>query len=288
MGVGQVQTNSDPKEVNQRRLDAGGPMGFILAVHQTLARLDRQYYFAGAVPRWLQARESDNEREEESFNFEEEYTRFLENPVNDRDLKRTKHCVIHRWRKYPAKIRYTGTTDSPTGARRQKTPRETIDHDRPLPDEQDSDEEVQERTDVQAALRPYNDKPPLWDSKDQVPDLIRDHVDADTKMVVTPWDYDVFVDFTLIAANMHLLAEMERDFMNILKTFHERWATGASNISGWFYSSVPGASPDIKGDIRADFPKRTITWRLKQTEAYAFPIKQLREIQMEIYGSEQM
>lgn len=286
MANAQVVSNTDPDASDRRRLESGGPLGFIMAVHQTLRMLDRPYYFAGAVPPFLQARESDDEQED--VDFSEEYARFLEEPVKERSLRETEHCVIHQWRQYPAKIRYAGTTDSPTGARRQKTPKEKINHDRPLPNEQDTDDDVADRTQRTGAFAEKYGRPPLWDSKEQVPDLISDYVDADTAMVVTPWEFDVFVDFTLIAANMHLLAQMEQDFMNILKTFHERWATGASNISGWFYQSVPGSSPDIQGEIRSDYPTRTITWRLKQSQAWAFPIKKLREIQLEIYGTEFM
>lgn len=272
-------TNSNPDEIEPNRLEAGGPLGFIMAVHQTLRWLGRPYYYAGAVPHFLESNESDSQQED--VDFSEEYARFLENPIRQRDQRETEHCVIHCWRKYPAKIRFAGTTDSPSGPRRQKTPKTKKHHTRPLPTEDDTDEDVSERTKVVDA-----ESAPLWESEDQIPDLIRDLVDSDTKMVVTPWEYDVFVDFTLIAANMSLLTQMERDFMNILKVFHERWATGASNLSGWFYQSVPGPSPDIQGDIRGDYPTRTITWRLKQTEAYAFPIAQLREIQMEIYDEQ--
>lgn len=104
-------------------------------------------------------------------------------------------------------------------------------------------------------------------------------------MYVTPWVYDVFVDFVLCAENMYMLQQMETDVMHILRTFHDRSSIGASNLAGWFYQSVPGSPPDIQ-DMRDDYPARTITWRLQQTEAYAFPIDELNDVRLELYGTQ--
>lgn len=266
-----VAENTHPGET-ARRLHAGGPLGFILSVYETLRRLDRPYYYSAAVPRWLQASESEGERKE-SKDFASVYNEFEDRELGRRDFRTTRHCIIHRFRKYPAKLRFAGTSDTPNGARRQKRPKETYEHQRPLPASNPHHTK---------AFEAHHTRPPLWDSEDQVPDLIREYVDKDTVMSVVPWEYDVFVDFTFVAANMYLLHQMEEDLMSILVHFHERWATGGSNLSGYFVSSLPGSSPDL--ELRSDYPARTITWRLKQTQAYAFPSTVLEEIHMDMYN----
>lgn len=293
MGSGPVTSDTAPPpnqevaastgEVN-RRLEAGGPLGFIMAVHETLEQFDRPYFYSASVPPWLLSRESDGESEQDPSDFQQEYADFEEGGVPKRDLKTVPHCVIHQWRKYPAKRRFSGTNDSPTGARRQKKPDQIIYHDRPLPSDPDQ-EDVQERSEtVSNTFAREDPKAPLWDSKEQVPDLIRDHVDEGTQMYVTPWVYDVFVDFVLVAENLYLLEQMETDIEMILRTFHDRSTVGASNLAGWFYQSVPGSPPEVSDQMRGDYPARTITWRLQQTEAYAFPIAELNQIRVELYG----
>lgn len=284
MGTAPVLSDTDPNGENRRRLESGGPLGFIMAVHETLREYDRPYYYSSAVPDWLEAKASDSQAE--SRNFKEEYQQFRDQDQRRRDLTEVPHCIIHQWRKYPAKTRFAGTTDSPRGARRQKTPRDKINHERPLPEppEDRPDESEEPKMYRQAYGRESEDRPPLWDSKEQVPDLIRDNVDPDTTMYVTPWSYDVFVDFVMIAGNQYLLQQMERDFMTVLHTFHQRWATGASNLSGWFYRSISGAAPDFEQEIPDTYPVRTITWRLKQTENYAFPVRDVNEVRLDLYG----
>lgn len=294
MGVGQVKGDTSPpegkpgvssNEVN-RRLEAGGPLGFIMAVHQTLERFDRPYYYTAAVPHWLSAKKSDEESKEDPSTFQEDYAEFEQGQSPKRDIKSVPHCIIHQYRKYPAKRRFSGTSDSPGGSRRQKTPDRVIYHDRPIPSDPEIEEDPDERSSHQKAFSRDGKKPPLWDSKEQVPDLIREHVDEDTQMYVTPWVYDVFVDFVMVAGNRYVLHQMETDLMAILRTFHDRSAVGASNLAGWFHQSVRGAPPNIDSGLRDDYPARTITWRLQQTEANAFPIAELNDIRLELHGEE--
>lgn len=292
MGVGQVQGNTAPppgepgvsSDAVNRRLSAGGPMGFVMSVHQTLEEFDRPYYYAGAVPEWISAKESDVQSPDEAF--EEDYSKFEEGSMGaKRDINNTPHCIIHQYRKYPAKRRFSGTSDSPGGTRRQKTPDQTIYHDRPVPSNPDVPEDPDERSEKRRALNQHK-KPPLWDSKEQIPDLIREYVDEDTTMYVTPWVYDVFVDFVLVADNQYLLQQMETDLMLVLRTFHDRSAVGASNLAGWFYQAVSGAPPEIGSDIPDHIPTRTLTWRLQQTEANAFPVAELNDIRVRLHGDQ--
>lgn len=281
MGSTNVITDTDPEKT--RRLHSGGPAGFVLSLKQTLERLDRPYLFAGSVPHFLMARSSDSEQD---VAFSDRYED-LKDRSPRRDLTAVDHAIIHQSRKYPADTGSGTPSDSPRGAGKQKTPMDSWTHSRPVPSEEPSDGESQEGE--SEGVRPAVDgdaheRPPLWDSMEQVPDLIRDHVEPDTLMYVTVWEYDVFVDLALVAANQHLLTDMRRDLLTILQTFHHRWATGASNLSGWMHQMVDGAPSEIEDDLRGDFPRSTITWRLEQTEAYAFPLRELETIEMNVHG----
>jgi hypothetical protein len=286
MGTSKVLSDTNPNGPNRRRLEAGGPLGFIMAVYETLREYDRPYYYSSAIPDWLEAKASGARSQPQDFS--KAYENFQDRDQKRRDLTEVPHCIIHQWRKYPAKTRFAGTSDSPRGTRRQKTPRDKINHERPLPNppEERPDEANEPEMYRKAFGRDSEDRPPLWDSKEQVPDLIRDEVDPDSTMYVTPWDYDVFVDFILVAGNQYLIQQMERDFMTVLHTFHQRWATGSSNLSGWFYQSVSGATSDFDQDIPDRYPVRTITWRLKQTENYAFPVRDVNDVRLDLYGDQ--
>lgn len=275
-----VQSNTDPREL-QRRLQASGPMGFIISVYETLKKYKRPYYYTGGVPEWLHAN-LDNTSTElftqaygKSFSVEEAPKGFVDTP----------HAIIHQYRMYPSNVRYAGTTDAPTGARRQKTPSNSVYHDRPLPGSSLQRDIFVEYDNVipnaVRALRDTGEQPPLWDSKEQVPDIIRDYVEEDSICYVWSWKYDVFVDFTLVAANMFLLEQMHNDLLLILRTFHDRAHSGASNLTGWFYGSVSGAPTEVSNHLRGDYPVRTITWRLQQTVANAFPIAELEDIALQ-------
>lgn len=293
MGAGSVVANANPKEVTRHQIEAGGPHGFVHAVYDTLRDLGRPYYYAGKVPEWLGSTKTDFE--EDAFEFAEEYTRFREANTKERSFREVPHCIIHQWRRYPARMRHAGTSDSPGGSRRQKAPNQQVFHDRPLPSgaEDIAAEEKRNKQLGKAKKRSIHSRPamrggfktpPLWENKEQIPDLIRDLVDEDTKMVVTPWAYDVFVDFVIVAGTIRLVNQIERDLYTILRTFHHAWTTGATNIAGFDHGSVPGAPSTIHGEIPDHMPTRTITWRLKQTEADAFPAKQLQSIRMKLYG----
>lgn len=279
MGDGPVISNTDTGEKGRRRLESAGPYGFIKAVHQTLNRLGRPYYYAASVPKWFGA-EADAAPPEDpnpellGEEVERAQSRSWPDP--------TKQMIIHTFRRYPAKRRYAGTTDSPSGSRRQKTPNQVDYHDRPLPFPSKDDDEHD--TDLRPATQETRVGPPLWDSIDQVPDMIRDDVDEDTTCYVTTWNFDVFVDFMLVAPNMHDLQQMETDVELILRTFHSRFESGASNLTGWFYEAKDQAPTGIDDDRLDDCPTRTITWRLKQTVGYAFPVNILNEIHADIHG----
>lgn len=269
-----VETTTEPE--TRRRMQAGGPMAFILALKQTLERLNRPYLFSGAVPYELQAAAADAQNT--SAGFEERYEEMRDQSPR-RDLRQVPHAIIHQYRQYPAKTGEGTPSDSPAGAGRQKKPLTSFYHDRPLPNSPREDD-----AQLRPAVGESGDKPPLWDSMEQVPDMIRPHIEPETMMYVTMWDFEVYVDLALVAANVHLLTDMKRDVLTILKTFHERWATGASNLSGWFYQLVSGAPPEIDDDLRGDYPAATLTWRLQQTQAYAFPIRELTKIEYSVHG----
>lgn len=287
---GSVVANTNINEIDRHEIEAGGPLGFVNAVYDTLRALGRPYYYAASVPHWLESTKTDYE--EEAFDFSEEYSRFQKDNTEERSFREVPHCIIHQWRRYPARMRFAGTSDSPGGARRQKKPNQQHFHRRPFPssseDGRNREKELRKRKKdsvfKRRAMRGGFKTPPLWRSKEQIPDLIRHLVEEDTQMVVTPWEYDVFVDFVIIAANKRLVYQIERDLYMILRTFHHAWTTGDSNIAGFDHGSVPGAPNSVHGEIPEHMPTQTITWRLKQTEADAFPMKELQEIRMRLYG----
>ena len=278
-----ASANTNPDEL-RRRLQASGPIGFILSVYETLKKLGRPYYYAGAVPDWLLS----NKNEAANDAFQAAYREHYNVAEVEKSFQAVPHVIVHQYRMYPANVRTSGTTDSPAGARRQKTPNNIFIHNRPLPGSSLLPDAAYEYDGQDPRLVPaFSDTgqtPPLWDSLDSVPDLIRDYVTPDTVCYVVPWEYDVFVDFVLIAANMHLLEQMHTDVMYILRTFHDRVHTGASNLTGFFYQSASGAPPSIASSLRGDYPTRTITWRLNQGQAYAFPVQELNEIYVGLYG----
>jgi hypothetical protein len=289
-----VQGNTNPDELDARVLQAQGPFGFITSVYQTLRRFKRPYYYGAALPPWFQGgassaypstspdavaseiAQSHSLAYEERFPSAEAETLFTTVP----------HCVIHSYRVYPANRRNAGASDSPGGSTRQKTPSEVYAHDQPLPASGGyNDPDGQIRPDLMGALSDTQGRPPLWESMDSVPDFIRDYVTPETVCYVTPWEYDVFVDFVLVAADMWMLELMRRDFMLALRTFHDRSQTGASNLAGWFFQDVSGAPPEVSRKLDGRYPARTITWRLKQTEAYAFPAQIVDDVSLELHGS---
>lgn len=278
MGSGPVVSNTDVDEKGRRRLESAGPYGFIKAFHQTLGRLGRQYYYTAEVPSWFGAEPEGGVPERPTPDVLGEK---VEGAADETWTDPTKHLIVHTYRKYPAKRRFAGTTDSATGSRRQKKPNEVNYHDRPLPSEGEGDPGEDA---IRPAAEETRDGPPLWDSADQVPDLIRDEIDEDSRCYVASFTYDVFVDFLLVAPNMHDLQRMETDVMLILRTFHDRFESGASNLKGWFYQAVDQEPPSLNTDGLGDSPTRTITWRLKQVEAYAFPVDVLNDIHMSVYG----
>jgi len=265
-------------------------MGFVFAVHETLKRLGRQYYYAGKVPPFLHADHTDSVGEPIPEDFESAYAQFEEGDVPEMRIRQTPHCIIHSFRKYPAKMRFAGTTDAPGGSRRQKMPNDFDYHEDPIPESrtdataEDYPGSVVEEEGRVDAFDENRSRPPLWDDIDQVPDIIRDMMEKDTTCFVAPYNYDVFVDFSLVAPNLSALYRMERDVSLILYTFHNRAITGASNLAGWFYQSVDGAPPRVEDNLPDQTAVRTITWRLKQTEAFAFPVDNLEEIHLDLHG----
>lgn len=279
MGSGPVVSNTDTDEKGRRRLESAGPYGFIKSVHQTLLRLGRPYYYAASVPPWFGA-------EADASAPTSPRPEILGEEVDAADDRSwpdpAKQMIVHTFRRYPAKRRYAGTTDSPSGSRRQKTPNQVDYHDRPLPFPTGEDDDHEQ--DIRPATEETRDRPPLWDSRDQVPDMFRDEIDDDTRCYVTTWNFDVFVDFLLVAPNVHDLQRMETDVETVLRTFHSRFESGASNLTGWFYEAKDQAPTGIETDRLDGFPTRTITWRLKQTIGYAFPVDILNEIHADIHG----
>ncbi|RME29040.1 MAG: hypothetical protein D6800_03235 [Candidatus Zixiibacteriota bacterium] len=271
--------NTNPTELGQR-LQAQGPIGFILAVYHTLRRLGRPYYYGAAVPPWFAAGKTGNV-DWQTETFQEAYANLYQDLQEEIVQLQTPHTIIHQYRMYPATRRFAGTSDSPGGARRQKTPAGLYFHERPLVTSPEN-----ERVQLQQlpALSDTGRTPPLWSSIDQVPDIIRPFVQEDTLCYVTTWLYDVFVDFVLVAANMHLLEQMHKDFLLVLRTFHDRSHTGDSNLTGWFYESRSGAPSPIDKQLDSSTPVRTVTWRLLQTEAYAFPHQLMEDIRMELFN----
>lgn len=278
-----AQDNTNPEEL-RRRLTASGPMGFIAAVYYTLEKLGRPYYYTRTVPSWMLA----NADPDMSNPFAAAYQSIYPPTETEKAFQATPHVIVHQSRMYPANRRTAGTSDSPGGARRQKTPTDVIYHDRPLPSSTNDlliDYDANQPT-LQRALLATGRVPPLWDSIEAVPDIIRGDIQEDTVCAVMPWEFDIFVDFVLMAANEHLLQQMIDDLMYILRFFHDRHFTGASNLAGWFVQSVSGAPGEIASKIRGDIPAHTITWRLKQGIAYAFPVQRLNEIYVDLYGRE--
>jgi len=251
-----------------------------MAVYNTLKDLKRPYYYTASVPSWLQAN-SDPANPEAFAAATESFYKDIEVP---KAFEKIPHAIIHTYRMYPANRRSSAIQDGPGGSRRQKTPNSTIYPDRPLPGTDDYIEEEPKNQFQAEALLSTGDTPPLWDSIESIPDIIRPLIDENTVCYVVPWEYDVFVDFTLVAANMFLLEQMHSDLMYILRTFHDRHTTGQSNLTGWFYASTSGASPDLHGEPQSELPMRTITWRLKQGVAYAFPVDKLKEVYLRLYG----
>lgn len=277
-----IATNTNPNEIPAHVLRAQGPFGFITSVFNTLQRFDRNYYFGAEVPHWFTMSDDGSISEE---GFQAGYSNLYPDAEEETQFLQTPHSIIHQYRVYPASRRGTGTRDSASGSRRQKTPNQVLIHDQPLPESQGVFEEPEGRTLI--ASSPFSttgERPPLWSSKDDVPDLLRDHIDENTVCYVYPWDYDVYVDFVIATPNVWLLEQMRRDLLLILRTFHDRSQTGQSNLSGFFYQDVPGTPPGI--DIPKSVPTRTITWRLKQTEAYAFPAKLVDKIRIELHGDQ--
>jgi len=280
MGSGPAISNTGLEGKDRRRLESAGPYGFIKAVHQTLGRIGRPYYYAAEVPPWFG---TDEEASAPTRPVPEILGEKPEGPIEREWPDPAKQMIIHTFRRYPAKRRFAGTTDNASGSRRQKTPNEVTYHDRPLPEPYEENDEVDEA--IRPAAEETRDGPPLWDSIDQVPDMFREEVDADTRFYVTSWSFDVFVDFLLVAPNMHDLQRMETDVELILRTFHSRFDSGASNLKGWFYEAKDQAPTGIDTDRLEGFPTRTITWRLKQVIGYAFPVNVLNEIHMDVYGT---
>lgn len=274
-----AMSNTNPAQL-RRRLQASGPLGFLMAVFNTLQYLGRPYFFTSAIPRWLEANAPPANAEA----FAAATQQFYAEQEVPQAFEMIPHAIIHTYRMYPANRRSTGVQDSPSGARRQKTPNQAIYHTRPLPGGDDYIEDAPGERTERGALLSTGKTPPLWDSPEDIPDIIRPLIDENTVCYVVPWEYDVFVDFTLVAANPFLLEQMHSDLMYILRTYHDRHNSGASNLTGAFHASTSGVSPDLQGDLQGDLPSRTITWRLKQGVAYAFPVDKLAEIYVRLYG----
>lgn len=279
-----AQENTNPSEIDPRVLQAQGPYGFITAVFQTLRRFNRQYYYGAALPPWFSAGAPSVYTGHEQ-GYDKQFG--ASDPESETLFRTAPHCIIHQYRVYPANRRASSSPDSPGGSSRQKTPGEAYVHDQPLPMSQglnDPDGTIQ--PDLRSPFSDTGERPPLWANRESVPDLIRDFVNDDTVCYVTPWQYDVFVDFVIVAENAHMLEIIRRDLMLVLRTFHDRSNTGASNLAGWFYKDVSGADPDVISGMEGSYPCRTLTWRLKQTEAYAFPAQIVDEVQILLHNTE--
>lgn len=275
---GHAYQNTNPEEL-QRRLQASGPMGFIMAVYATLQMLNRPYYFTDCPPSFLLVNEDAAQGFGQAvagmYDVGEIPKAFLEIP----------HAIVHQYRKRPAKMYGRGTSDSSGHSRRQTVPHEALYTDRPLPDIEPDDGTVEHET--KRALVPDGIRPPLWDSIEQVPDLIRPHVKPDTLMYVTKWHYDVYVDFVCLATTGTWVEQMTTDLEFILQTFHHRWYSGASNITGWHVETVTGAPPEIQKKLYDGVSARTITWRLRQTQGFAMPAKVVEDIKLLVHGYEE-
>lgn len=270
--MSRINQNTNPDEI-RRRLQANGPMGFIISVYNTLQKLGRDYHYAGHVPDWAKANTDQGFAEFYRGLYGESPKHFEEVP----------HCILHQYRQYPANRRYPGTRDTPSGSNRQKRPSEILFSDNVL--NGNYIEEENNKGFTQPAIGKGDRRPPLWSSKEDVPDIIREHIEEDTTCYIAPWQYDVFVDFCLVGGNSVVVERMQRDLMLILRTFHDRSQVGDSNLTGWFYKSIPGAPSPLSESIDTkQYHARTLTWRLLQTEAYAFPAKVLEEIDIEIHG----
>jgi hypothetical protein len=277
---GHAYQNTNPEELG-RRLQASGPMGFIMSVYATLERLERPYYFTDCVPDFLLANE-----DKAAGTFLEAYNTMYGDGEHPKSFVATPHAIVHQYRKRPARMGGRGTTDSAAGSRRQVVPHEVWLSDRPLPESpafEDEKPDVQEH--VQAILGDGR-RPPLWDSIEQVPDLIRPHVseDGQTLMYVTKWEYDVYVDFVCLATTGTWAEQMVTDLEYILQTFHHRWYTGSSQLTGYHVQTIVGAPPEIRPTLYKGVSARTITWRLRQTVGYAMPAQLVREIRIELHG----
>lgn len=270
---GTVATNTNPTEL-ARKLQSGGAIGFIMAVYETLKKLNRNYYYSMAIPEWIKAVPSPDSQ---TGQVEPGY--FID-PQTEADATQFPGCIIYQYREYPVNRRRPGAPDNPGGARRQKVPSAMYYSDRPLPESEPDETDALRRENVLA----FAGEAPLWKSIDDVPDIIRDHITPETKCHVSVWEYDVYVDFILAAPEWHSLINMTADLKLILKTFFERYNTGAHNLVGSFVQSISGAPSNLIGEIRTDVPCRTITWRLKQIEAYAFPTALLDEINLMLSG----
>lgn len=274
-----VQTNANPAQ-DIRTLEANGPFGFITSVFNTLRRFDRPYYFGAAVPSWLESGivNSGNSAIEK---YQQEYQQLYQGGMEESIFQTIPHCIVYQYRVYPANKRNAGVNDSPSGSTRQKNPSEAYSHSFLYPEAAAPIEQTQHAPHIRPAIGPAAGRP-LWPSREHVPDIIKPHVTDNTLMWVSPWEYDVFVDFVLLSGHHPMLELMRKDLMLILRTFHDRSHTGASNLTGWFFKDVSGAPPAVESGISKQVAARTITWRLKQMEGYAFPADIVNNIHIEL------
>lgn len=277
-----AQQNTNPSDLG-RKLQVSGPLGFIAAVHQTLGRLGRPYYFADCVPDFLLANKTGLDPAAYEAAYSASYGGAggagADGAGGEGRFVATPHAVVHQYRKRPAKLFGRGTADTSGHLRRQTAPHEAHLHDQALPDVE-PDEHVQ----------PWmgdGRRPPLWDSIDHVPDLIRDEVLKNPLMHVTTWHYDVYVDFVCVASTGTWAEQMVTDLEYILHTFHHRSATGGSNLHGWHVETVVGAPPAVEKKLWDGAVARTITWRLRQVVGHALPAHVVEEINVDLYGRQE-
>lgn len=277
MGGHAVQ-NTNPSELG-RRLQVSGPMGFIAAVHTTLQHLERPYYFADAPPEFLLA---NKDASAQGGGFEQAYRKLYGEGEHPKSFVATPHAIIHQYRKRPAKLSGRGTTDSKGHLRRQTVPHEAIYHDRPLPDSEPLEE-------IDYEYLPWDGddrRPPLWESEEHIPDIIKPYVKEKTLMYVTKWHYDVYVDFVCLATTGTWVEQMTTDLDLILHTFHHRSQTGSSNLHGWHVETITGTPVHLQDELYDGVHARTISWRLRQTVGIAMPAHMVRKIMLDVHGYE--
>jgi len=266
-----AHTNTNPMELG-RRLAASGPMGFIAAVYNTLRRLGRPYLVADRAPEFLLASGDLSQ-------FGEMYRRAYPEGETPGVFLQVPHAIVHRYEKQPARMTGSISMRRVASTGHQLRSYQVEVHGRPLPDTPPLDEAVES---LLVDWRGDEERPPLWNALEEVPDIIRPYVEQNPLVEVAVWHYDVWVDFVCLATTGTWVEQMVTDLELILHMLHHRSLSGASNLHGWYAGTTTQVPQDMVGMLAPQVVGRTVSWRLRQSVAYAMPAVLLKEIRLEL------